>query len=147
MIVNSRVLGQSDNSGNDLLMRVFSDENNSDVGASVFLKLKKESKKRSLGNLYFKSRSFYVIRDSEKHLHRASKSFGFNWTILNDPFLDIQNIYLRVDKVNKYIIPISIFKEYGFFLNFKESGFEKQKFLKYEFIKNFKVEDNDQENQ
>jgi len=67
-------------------------------------------------------------------------------TILSDPFLDIQKIYLRVDNVNKYIIPINVIKEYGFFLNFKESGFEKQKFLSYEFIKNFKVEDNDQEN-
>ena len=146
MIVQSRILGQSDNSGNDLLMRVFTDENSEDVGASVYLKLKKESKKRSLGNLYFKSRSFYVVRDKAKHLHRASKSFGFNWTILSDPFLDIQNIYLRVDNVNKYIIPINVIKEYGFFLNFKQSGFEKQKFLSYEFIKNFKVEDNDQEN-
>jgi len=62
MIVQSRILGQSDYSGNDLLMRIFTDENRQDVGASVYLKLKKESKKRTLGNLYFKSRSFYVVR-------------------------------------------------------------------------------------
>jgi hypothetical protein len=140
MIVGSRVMAKEDNAGNTLYLRVWSDENKVDVGGSIFLKLKSESKKRNLGNLIVNDRSFHIIRDSGKHYHYISKSYGFNWNIINDADLGIKTIHLVVDKKDKYIIPKSVLETYGKFLNFKQQGFELQKFLPFDMIKNFKDE-------
>jgi len=140
MIINSRVLAKSDNFGNDLYLRVFSDENKKDVGGSIFLKLKSENKKRNLGYVYFYDRSFHVLRDSSKHFHYKTKSYGFNWNIIDDADLCIKSVYLVIDKKERYIIPKSILETYGRFLNFKQQGFELQKFLPFDMIKNFKDE-------
>lgn len=141
MIVDSRVMAKEDNAGNTLYLRIWSDENKFDVGGSIFLKLRSESKKRNLGNLIIKDRSFHIIRDSGKHYHYVSKSYGFNWNIINDVDLGIKSIHLIVDRKDKYVIPKSILETYGKFLNFKQQGFELQKFLPFDMIKNFK--DND----
>ena len=69
-----------------------------------------------------------------------SKSYGFNWNIINDADLGIKTIHLVVDKKDKYIIPKTILETYGKFLNFKQQGFELQKFLPFDMIKNFKDE-------
>ena len=138
MIVDSRVLAKEDNAGNTLYLRIWSNENKLDVGGSIFLKLRSESKKRNLGNLIIKDRSFHIIRDSGKHYHYKSKSYGFNWNIINDADLGIKTIHLIVDKKDKYIIPKSILDTYGKFLNFKQQGFELQKFLPFDMIKNFR---------
>lgn len=132
------MLAKSDNFGNDLYLRVFSDENNKDVGASIYLKLKSENKRRNIGTLFFNDRSLYVIRDSGKHYHYVSKSYGFNWNIIDDDFLNIKSVHLVVDKSERYIIPKSIMETYGKFLNFKQQGFELQKFLPMDMIKNFR---------
>jgi hypothetical protein len=154
--MNSRLLGQSDKYGNDLFLQIFSDDNGVDVGCTVYLKLKSENKHRNLGNIYYKDRSFHVTRDSSKHFHYISKSYGFNWTILGDAELNIKTIHLivsaKVEVLNdkndgikefvitrdKYIIPISVFKTYGKFLSFMQQGFELQKFLPLDIIVNFK---------
>jgi len=138
MIVDSRVLAKEDNAGNTLYLRIWSNENKLDVGGSIFLKLRSESKKRNLGNLIIKDRSFHIIRDSGKHYHYKSKSYGFNWNIINDAELGIKSIHLIVDKKDKYVIPKTILDTYGKFLNFKQQGFELQKFLPFDMIKNFK---------
>jgi hypothetical protein len=138
MIVDSRVLAKEDNAGNTLYLRIWSDENKLDVGGTIFLKLKSESKKRNLGNLTIKDRSFHIIRDSNKHYHYKSKSYGFNWNIINDAELGIKSIHLIVDKKDKYVIPKTILDTYGTFLNFKQQGFELQKFLPFDMIKNFR---------
>jgi hypothetical protein len=138
MILKSRMLAKSDNFGNDLYLRVFSDENNKDVGASIYLKLKSENKRRNIGTLFFNDRSLHVIRNSSKHYHYVSKSYGFNWNIIDDDFLNIKSVHLVVDKSERYIIPKSVMETYGKFLNFKQQGFELQKFLPVDMIKNFK---------
>lgn len=132
------MLAKSDNFGNDLYLRVFSDENNKDVGASIYLKLKSENKRRNIGTLFFNDRSLHVIRDSGKHYHYISKSYGFNWNIIDDDFLNIKSVHLVVDKSERYIIPKSVMETYGKFLNFKQQGFELQKFLPLDMIKNFR---------
>lgn len=138
MIVDSRVMAKEDNAGNTLYLRIWSDENKLDVGGSIFLKLRSESKKRNLGNLILKDRSFHIIRDSGKHYHYVSKSYGFNWNIINDADLGIKSIHLIIDRKDKYVIPKSILETYGKFLNFKQQGFELQKFLPFDMIKNFR---------
>jgi hypothetical protein len=140
MIVGSRVMAKEDNAGNTLYLRVWSDENKVDVGGSIFLKLKSESKKRNLGNLIVSDRSFHIIRDSGRHYHYKSKSYGFNWNIINDADLGIKTIHLIVDKKDKYIIPKSVLETYGRFLNFKQQGFELQKFLPMDMIRQFRDE-------
>ncbi len=138
MIIKSRMMGKSDNFGNDLYLRIFSDENNIDVGGTIFLKLKSENKRRNLGNICLSDRSFHVLRDSGKHFHYMSKSYGFNWNIINDADLNIKTIHLVVDKSEKYIIPKSVLETYGKFLNFKQQGFELQKFLPMDMIRQFR---------
>lgn len=132
------MLAQSDNFGNDLYLRVFSDENNKDVGATIYLKLKSENKNRNIGTVYFNDRSLHVLRDSGKHYHYLSKSYGFNWNIINDDFLNIKSVHLVVDKSERYIIPKSVMETNGKFLNFKQQGFELQKFLPMDMIKTFR---------
>jgi hypothetical protein len=117
---------------------VFSDENNKDVGATIHLKLKSENKRRNIGTIYFNDRSFHVLRNSAKHYHYMSKSYGFNWNIITDDFLNIKSVYLVVDKSERYIIPKSVMETYGKFLNFKQQGFELQKFLPMDMIKTFR---------
>ncbi len=140
MIITSKLSAKSDNVGNDLYLRAFQDQLKNYVGGTIFLKLKSENKTRNLGNIYFNDNSFHCVRDSGKHYHYVSKSYGFNWNIINDAELNIQVIHLIIDNNSKYIIPKSILEKYGKFLNFKKEGFELQKFLPFEMIKNFKDE-------
>lgn len=140
MIVKSRLYCKSDNHGNDLYMRIFTDENNVDVGATIFLKLKSESKIRNIGQVFFNDHSFHVLRDSSKHFHYVSKSYGFNWTIINDADLNIKSVHLIVDRSEKYVIPKSIIDKFGKFLNFKQQGFELQKFVPMDMIRTFRDE-------
>jgi hypothetical protein len=70
-----------------------------------------------------------------KHYHYQVKGFGFNWTILNDSYLNIENIHLLVDDKDRYVFKKDLLTRYGNFLNFKQQGFELQKFLKFQLIK------------
>lgn len=135
MDVKSQVLGQNDSQGNYLYCRVFYNENNERTNASVHLQLRSEKKIRLLGNVDFMQHIFYCKRKTAKHLHRISNSFGFNWTILQDEFLNIQTIYLVVDDSMAYLFNKSIISEYGSFMNFQETGFELQRFLPFDIIK------------
>ena len=136
---HTEVLAQSDKFNNTLYLKVHYEDNVA-MGCSVYLKLKSEERQRKLGNIYFFDRSFHVTRDSSKHFHYKTKSYGFNWTIINDAELNIKIVHLIVDKKEKYIIPKTVLDTYGIFLNFKEQGFELQKFLPLDMIKNFKDE-------
>lgn len=128
---------QDDKFGNKLYMRVFfEDDTNERVSATIHLQLAKENKRRLLGNYYFRDSTFYVKRDSSRHYHRVTKSYGFNHTILNDPYFNMKFIMACIDGIN-YKIPKSVVDEYGTYLHFKEEGFELQKFLKFQFIKNY----------
>jgi len=82
MIVGSRLVAREDGFQNIVFMRIFSDENKYDVGATIFLKLKSEGRRRNVGNLYLHDHSFHVTRNSQKHYHYATKGYGFNWKII-----------------------------------------------------------------
>lgn len=132
---------QDDKIGNRLFLRVFiDDETNEKVSANIHLKLKDENKKRLIGNYYFHEKTIYVKRTSEKHYHRATKSYGFNYLVVNDPYLDIKWIVADIDGV-KYRFPKSMIDNYGSYLHFMQQGFELQKFLKFGLIKNYKLEE------
>lgn len=134
MILNSRLYANDDPSGNRILLRVFYDEKGLPANANVHLRLVSEKAPRLLGSVDFASRTFYCKRKTSKHLHRKSNSFGFNWTVLNDSFLQIEKVYIIVDDTEHFRFRKSLMDEFGTFLNFKQQGFELQRFLRTELI-------------
>lgn len=137
MILNSKMFANDDNSGNRVYMRIFFNEHGEHQNANIHLKLKSEKSPRLLGSYDFITRTFYCKRNEAKHLHRKSKSFGFNWTILSDTFLSVENVYIIVDDTDHYQIPLKLIQDYGSFLNFKSQGFELQRFMSFELIKRY----------
>jgi hypothetical protein len=140
MEVSTRIMTRKDVSGNTIIMKAYMDENNNDVHASFHLKLASENRLRLLGDLDIQKKTFYCKRKSEKHLHYKSNSYGFNWEIINEPALYIKKIALRIDDESLYIFPKSLINTYGTFLNFKQQGFELQRFIRMDLIKQYKVE-------
>jgi len=149
MNIASRLLQQQDKNGNTLFLRIFSNENKVDEYSSIHLKLTSEKGQRMLGHIDIPKKTFYCKRDMEKHYHYKSEGFGFNWNILADEYLDIAYINLSVfhidengnDVKRRYIFPKSLIRDFGKVMNFKQQGFELQRFIKFELIKNYKVED------
>ena len=139
--MKEQILCQDDKGGNRLYLRVFiDDETNEKVSANIHLKLKDEAKNRLIGNYYFHEKTIYLKRSSEKHYHRATKSYGFNYLVINDPYLDIKWVVAEIDGI-KYRFPKSMIDQYGSYLQFKQQGFELQRFLKFGLIKNYKVDE------
>ena len=135
MIIGSKLFGDSDNQGNKLFLRVFYNENKEHVSANVHLKLQSGGKTRLLGKYDFHNKVFYCTRKMSKHYHYAAKGFGFNWRILDDPYLAITRVHIVIDDETHYEIPKSLIAQYGKFLNFKQQGFELQKFISLDLIK------------
>lgn len=137
MILASQLYADCDNQGNQLFLRVFYNERKENVCANVHLKLKSSGRPRNLGRYDFNSRTFYCQRKMSKHYHYAMKGFGFNWKVLQDSYLNIERIHLIVDDEVHYEFPKSLIAEYGSFLNFKEQGFELQRFIRLDLIKRY----------
>lgn len=137
MIVNAQMFANDDSSGNRLFMRVFFDEFKKPQNANIHLKLVGEKAPRLIGNFDFLTRTLYCKRKMSKHFHRKTKSFGFNWTILSDAFLDVQNIHMIVDDEEHYLFRKDVIKDYGTYLNFKQQGFELQRFMSFDIIKRY----------
>lgn len=138
--MKSREAAVTDNLGNAIILLIYTNTDEIDVSATVYLKLKSEDTKRNIGTIHFHDDSFHVNRDSSKHYHYVSKSYGFNWYVLNHSELNIKKVHLIIDKTTKYVIPIDIMKKYSKVLNFKQQGFELQRFLPMTMIKEFKDE-------
>ena len=128
------MFANDDASGNRILLRVFFDERGLPANANIHLRLAAEKAPRLLGSVDFTTRTFFCKRKTAKHLHRKSNSFGFNWTVMNDSFLAIENVYIIVDDQDHYRVKKSVMEEYGSFLNFKQQGFELQRFLNRDII-------------
>lgn len=135
MIKGSKLFGDSDNQGNKLFLRVFFNEQKENQSAIIHLQLISEKKSRLLGKYDFHNKTFYCHRKMDKHYHYAAKGFGFNWRLLSDPYLAISRIHIVVDDDTHYDIPKSLIEQYGKFMNFKQQGFELQKFLSLNLIK------------
>jgi hypothetical protein len=139
MDLKSQIFANDDSHGNRLYMRVFFNELNQFTNATIYLKLQAEDKRRQLGNMDFVTHTFHCKRSSIKHYHNKAKGYGFNWTVLSDTLLNIQKIHLVIDDNQEYLFNVSLIKEYGKFLNFKQQGFELQRFVPFSLIKNFRI--------
>lgn len=137
MHIGSKVFSKEDNAGNIISMRAFYNENKEYVYASVHLKLKKEKRLRLIGYVDINDNCFHCVRDSAKHYHYKTRGFGFNWGFLTGPFVYMDKIAMRLDDKELYVFPKKLLEEKGTFLNFKQQGFELQKFLPFEFIKQY----------
>jgi hypothetical protein len=126
MNIVSQIFAKEDSQHNIVYLRIFYDENKVKIGANIHLKLKSEKRQRMIGHYYFADKTICLKRDSDKHFFHKTKSYGFNWTIINDDFLDIETIHLTINKT-KYVFPKKVLELQGRFMNFKEEGFELQK--------------------
>jgi hypothetical protein len=101
----------------------------------IFLKLKKEKKKREIGIIYVSQSTLFITRNREKHLFRKNQSYGFNEYIISNA---TKFEYVRFnDEFISALIPRKIILEKGSYLHFKENGFERQLFLSLEEINKY----------
>lgn len=80
--------------------------------------------------------TLFVKRNSARHYHYKSKSYGFNAELLAS--LEIENVNITIDR-EQFIVPFSEFKN-ARYLNFNQEGFELQKFLPVEIIRKYAVQ-------
>jgi hypothetical protein len=135
MDIGSKVFGKEDKQKNALIVRGFYDENKEWTWATIHLKLSNLRKPRLLGYVDVQTATFNCVRDCAKHYHRKAGGFGFNWEILSSNLIHIKTIALRVDDDKLYVFPKKLIEEKGTFLNFKQQGFELQKFLDFNLIR------------
>ena len=99
---------------------------------SIDLKLKKEKRRRHVGLVTKSTRTLFVTRQKEKHLHRKSHSYGFNYKIIEMArafdFISIQDEDCRW-KIKR---EDTLNKENQTVLYFKQQGFEVQIFISLE---------------
>lgn len=108
--------------------------NDADI-ITIFLKLKKESKKREIGVINVSLSTMFIKRSREKHLFRKNQSYGFNEHIISNA-TTFQ--YVRFDdEFISALIPRKVIMEKGSYLHFKEIGFERQLFLTLEEINKY----------
>lgn len=84
-------------------------------------------KPRNIGWFNENGDTFHCQRNPAKHLHLSSHSYGFNYELLRDGNFSRVIVHLpfgeQLETTRKHIL------EKGFFLYFKQQGFEKQRFL------------------
>ena len=134
--MDSRTFIKEDKVGNKLIAEAFLD-NKEYTFATINLKLAKERRNRLLGMVDVQKATYHIVRNSARHYHYKSKSFGFNWEVLSGNLIHIETISLRLDNDRLYVFPKSLITEYGTFLNFKQQGFELQRFLRFDLIKRY----------
>ena len=101
----------------------------------IFLKLKKEKKKREIGFINVPQSTLYITRNREKHLFRKNQSYGFNEYIISKA-TTFENVRFN-DEFISALIPRKVILEKGSYLHFKENGFERQLFLSLEEINKY----------
>lgn len=108
-------------------------------GCNLFIRLAKERHRRLIGRINKTTRRMHIERDPYKHLLNKANSYGFNHHVLEhgQTFDHVVIHELQTKKIFK--IPRLDMLEEGQFLFFKEQGFEKQIFLKREWIERYEI--------
>ena len=96
---------------------------------NIDLKLKSEKKRRHVGDITKSTRTFFIMRKRQYHLHLLSNSYGFNYTILEQAqhfdYVSIQDEFKRWKVRREDLLK----KENQTILHFKQQGFEVQIFI------------------
>lgn len=108
-----------------------------DLYGRVVLKLASERNARSIG--WLRGGMLHVSRHSSRHLHRKTKSYGFNMALLR---LDIvETVALTEDGTQRYLIPKEVVLRDGKVMYFKDTNagsFEVQVFLSRELMQRYR---------
>jgi hypothetical protein len=116
-----------DKQGNRLVM-----ETGKPFKLRLFLKGKRP---KLIAHYDYDKKTLIVKKNSERHYHYKTKSYGFNYALFEN--LDIDTVNLTIDKEN-YNIPAKVFSQ-ARVMNFSGEGFELQKFLPIEIIRGYAV--------
>jgi len=101
------------------------------------LKLAAEKRARRLGFINISTQTFFVRRNSKKHLFIKLNAYGFNYKILSETS-NFDKVRLDDEKFS-WIIPVKYILENGVFLNFlNKGGFELQIFISLSKIESYK---------
>lgn len=100
--------------------------------------LLKNMKPRMIGTVTKSTRTIEMKRKRGKHLHYMSNSYGFNDYILRKQ-TTFDWVRLSDDLGNNWKIPVSYILEKGTYLEFKQQGFELQRFVSLENLEQFRV--------
>jgi hypothetical protein len=106
------------------------------VNDKIYLKLSSEERARKIGSISDEC-IFVTYRDSKKHLHNKTNSYGFNYEFLKAS-TKIEKIRLETNH-GTYLFPLQLVKDEGNFGFYKQQGFEVQVFLSMEIIQNYKI--------
>lgn len=104
----------------------------------ITLHLKGSRKGRNIGRVRLADRVLEITRNREKHLMKKGKAYGFNEYVMRTA-KTFDKIELQ-DDYGTYVFPRQLILDSGYYLYFKEEGFEKQLFLPLFLIQSFKVE-------
>lgn len=106
---------------------------------NITLTLATDGRTRKLGVI--KDKMLFVYRDSSKHLHRKSNSYGFNYYILKKS-KSFDSVAIKEDDDILYVVPKETILTMGKVMYFKNSedgnSFEVQIFLNRDIIKTYK---------
>jgi hypothetical protein len=100
--------------------------------------LLKNMKPRMIGRVTKSTRTIEMKRKRGKHLHYMTNSYGFNDYILREG-TTFDWVRLSDDLGNNWKIPVSYILEKGTYLEFKQQGFELQRFVSLENLEQFRV--------
>lgn len=104
---------------------------------NIKLTLRGDPRKRLLGIINEKSREFMVRRDRTKHLFKKAMAYGFNDSLLRNT-KKFEKVIL-IEDTGTFEIPVSDILSKGFYLNFKQQGFEVQIFMSLDELKPYKI--------
>jgi hypothetical protein len=94
---------------------------------TVLLSLPNEARTREIGWFEDHGTSFHCKRIPEKHLHRKTQSYGFNYHFFTDSSFRLVVVHFPSGH-NLTTTRLHVLR-HGRLLHFKEQGFEKQIFL------------------
>lgn len=138
MVVKSEIYKFPDDAGNELVFRILFNELLKPVTATVYLKLRDSfSYPRQIGYIDIPNKTFHCFRDSSKHLHIKSGSYGFNYFLTEQRF-GIEKIRVKIDNI-AYCFDVELLNTDSAVMFYKSQGFEVQKFLPFDVLKNYKV--------
>lgn len=118
---------------------------NSRFGINLFIRLEAEKHRRHIGTIDELNQLMFVEREALKHKMKVNNGYGFNHYILSNTkkFKDVAVIEYpdATEQCNIYVIPVEVILSNGDFLFFKKQGFEKQIFISKDFMKQYKVDE------
>lgn len=103
-------------------VELISKENGNELsikGRHIYLQLETEAKVRRIGTIDSKKTTVWLHRIREKHIHRVSSCYGFNYRLFRD-LPEIKNIILQ-DDIERFNIPVEVIRR-GKIMHFKDAA-------------------------